>query len=591
MSLELCQFDFETETLIDGRYRPLRVLGEGATGAVVLVEDTTLGERRLALKLLLPHLVSSHSSLSRFRTETRITMSLSHPNIVQTFGMGRHKNSFYYLKMEYCDGVSLRSLLEKNPDGLPVSIAIGILRDVASALHYAHERGVIHRDLKPENIIITPDGNAQLLDFGLAQTFLPDSRVTGAGTILGTPSYMSPEQLDADILDRRCDIYSFGILAWELITGKRPFVADTLLAIAEAHLKEDIPCLSEDTAPAWLNELIQNCSKKKRIQRPDSMIEVFAILDTHSDRPASTFINRDLGDTRTGTAVFSWRKQLNIWCRKNLGRIAKWTGVFFFVLALPSPPHFNSSMRWRYATGVLWLEKRLDMRLDSARILVNTPLELQYPQSFFGPSKHLRRSRRATHPDLSPRLFFRPLLHAGYSPNFVDKKHGMPPLYFYLRNGQVDEVREFILEKADPNLVDVYGKRALDYAIEAPRNNAQLVEKLLRAGAKPNAHSFSVEPPLIRAIEFRKLKVIQNLLKYGNADPNIQDLSGQPALYRAIASQRYEILDLLIKYGADTSIPDRTGKDPLSFSREVPFLPQRQQTEELLQARMSRDNG
>jgi serine/threonine protein kinase len=195
MTIELGQFQYNAETLIDDRYRPLRLIGEGATGAVVLAEDTSLNKRKLALKLLLPHLVSNASSLARFRTETRITMSLSHPNIVQTFDMGRHKNSFYYLKMEHCEGESLRSLINKNKNGLATGVTIGILRDISSALHYAHERGVIHRDLKPENIIIAKDGNAQLLDFGLAQSFLPDSRITGVGTILGTPSYMSPKQL------------------------------------------------------------------------------------------------------------------------------------------------------------------------------------------------------------------------------------------------------------------------------------------------------------------------------------------------------------------------------------------------------------
>jgi serine/threonine protein kinase len=587
MTIELAQFQYSAETLIDDRYRAIGLLGEGATGAVVLVEDSSLGNTKLALKLLLPHLVNNESSLSRFRTETRITMSLSHPNIVQTFGMGRHRNSFYYLKMEYCKGVSLRELIAQNENGLETSVAVGILRDVASALHYAHERGVIHRDLKPENILIAENGSARLLDFGLAQSFLPDSRVTGVGSILGTPSYMSPEQLNAEILDRRCDVYSFGILAYELISGKRPFDGKNLLELADAHLHRELEELPHELCPTWLNALILECTRKKRIKRPDSMIEVFAILDTHSDRPASSFINRDLGDTQAGTSVLSWQGWLNDLCRKHLTRSLKRLGIaMFLVVSVSITPRMNRSMRWRYSTAIIWLERQLGTQLDLARVIINVPEELKYPDSYFGPSESLKQKHFFGHNDLHLRLYYRPLLHGGYSPNFVDSKRGITPLHFYIQLARPDTVQELLDEKADPNIIDSFGKRSLDYAVEAKNHDAQIIEKLLRAGADPNLHGDNIPAPLVKAIERRRLKAVENLLKYGKANPNVEDLNGQPALFLAIASGKYEILRLLIHHGADLAVLDKSGKDPLAFSNSLHFLPERKHTEDLLRRSM-----
>jgi serine/threonine protein kinase len=288
MFSELEHFQCHSDTLIDDRYRPLRYLGEGATGAVLLVEDTALDNRKLALKLLFPHLVLSGDSLARFRNETRITMSLSHPCIVQTFGIGRHKSSFYYIKMEYFEGCSLREYLDSRPDGLPLELVITILADIASGLNYAHSRGVVHRDLKPENILLNDSLRARLLDFGLAQTFNLDARLTGVGTILGTPYYMSPEQVRADVLDRRTDIYSFGLLAYELLSGKRAFDADNLWEISEAQLNQEVPELTREDVPKWLRDCIRDCSKKERELRTSDISQVVDLLAKHLDHEIDT---------------------------------------------------------------------------------------------------------------------------------------------------------------------------------------------------------------------------------------------------------------------------------------------------------------
>jgi beta-lactam-binding protein with PASTA domain/predicted Ser/Thr protein kinase len=226
-------------TLFDGRYRILRKLGSGGMANVYLAEDEELG-RRVAIKILNDRHASDDSFVERFRREAKNAAGLSHPNIVSVYDRGEAEGT-YYIAMEYLEGRSLKDrILAEGP--LPISAAIEVTRQVLRAVGFAHRRGIVHRDIKPHNVLLAQDGPGdgeprfKVTDFGISRTAA--SQMTEAGSIVGTAQYLSPEQARGAPVDQRSDIYSAGILLYELLTGKLPFTGETPLEIAMKHLSE-----------------------------------------------------------------------------------------------------------------------------------------------------------------------------------------------------------------------------------------------------------------------------------------------------------------------------------------------------------------
>src|SRR5215212_2587542 len=189
-----------------GPYRTIRHLGSGAMGEVFLAHDDDLG-RDIAVKLLPAHLAESAEHLFRLRHEARSASSLNHPNIVTIYEIGRDDDGRAFVAMEYVDGQTLRDLLLPGP--MPVRKALQIATQIADGLAAAHKRGLVHRDLKPENVMLTTDGVVKILDFGLAKSFAADTGASEPGMLVGTYSYMSPEQARAGEIDYRSDQFSF----------------------------------------------------------------------------------------------------------------------------------------------------------------------------------------------------------------------------------------------------------------------------------------------------------------------------------------------------------------------------------------------
>jgi serine/threonine protein kinase len=204
-----------------GKYEVAGKLGRGAMGTVYEGWDPLIA-RRVAIKTVeLPDTsdCDSREAVARFRREAQVAGRLAHPNIVGVFDYGETNNQ-HYIVMEYVDGLSLKTLLDKS-DGIPLTDTLHIMSDVLAGLHFSHERGVVHRDISPANVILTSSGQAKIVDFGIAR--IEGSWMTQAGTVLGTPSYMSPEQFMGQVVDARSDIYSAGVLFYQLLTGDRPF--------------------------------------------------------------------------------------------------------------------------------------------------------------------------------------------------------------------------------------------------------------------------------------------------------------------------------------------------------------------------------
>ncbi len=228
------------------RYQIIEDLGKGGMGRVYKAFDMEVKDR-LALKLLHPQIADDDKTIERFRNELKLARQISHRHICRMYDFGREEGT-YYITMEYVPGEDLKSLIHRI-GALPVGKAVSLAGQVAEGLAEAHRLGVVHRDLKPQNIMIDREGNARIMDFGIARSVAARG-ITGAGMMIGTPEYMSPEQVEGKEADPRSDIYSLGIILFEMLTGRVPFEGDTPLSVAVMQKTERPP------EPKSLNALI-----------------------------------------------------------------------------------------------------------------------------------------------------------------------------------------------------------------------------------------------------------------------------------------------------------------------------------------------
>ena len=216
-----------------GRYEIIEELGKGGMGKVYRVEDTKAKEE-IALKMIKPEIAADKKTIERFRSELTTARKISHRNVCRMFDLGEDEDT-HFITMEYVPGEDLKSLIRRVR--LDIGTSIKIAKQVCEGLSEAHRLGVVHRDLKPSNIMIDKEGNARIMDFGIARS-LSTKGITGAGVMIGTPEYMSPEQAEAKAIDQRTDIYSLGVILYEMVTGQLPFEGDTPLAVAMKHKGE-----------------------------------------------------------------------------------------------------------------------------------------------------------------------------------------------------------------------------------------------------------------------------------------------------------------------------------------------------------------
>ncbi len=286
--------------VLDGRYRISRHLGRGGMADVYLADDQ-VENTQVAIKILKPEYSHDADFLRRFETEARAVSSLSHPNIVQVYGIGED-NGIHYMVMEYIEGITLKELLQQCvrvdwDTAVPIAIQIGL------ALEHAHRNGIIHRDIKPQNIMITPDVKAKVTDFGIARASSVNTiTMTGAGA-LGSVHYFSPEQARGGMVGAKSDLYSLGILLYELVTGVLPFDGDTAVSIAIKHLQENpaVPSSIQAQIPAGLDGIIMKCIQKSPDQRYGSAAELVSDLDALMIDPEGEYGWTDPAELTAGT--------------------------------------------------------------------------------------------------------------------------------------------------------------------------------------------------------------------------------------------------------------------------------------------------
>jgi serine/threonine protein kinase len=260
-----------------GRYEIIEELGKGGMGRVYRVEDTKL-KQEVALKLIKPEIAKDEKTIERFRNELKVARNIRHKNVCGMFDLGEEKGT-HFITMEYVRGEDLRSSIRRFGQ-LPIGKSISIAKQICDGLVEAHRLGVIHRDLKSNNIMIDKEGNVRIMDFGIARS-LEAKGITGAGVIIGTPEYMSPEQVEGKEVDQRSDIYSLGIILYEMLTGRVPFEGDTPFTIGMKH-KGEMPQNPKELNPQIpdnLSNLVLKCLEKEKENRYQSTNEVRSELE------------------------------------------------------------------------------------------------------------------------------------------------------------------------------------------------------------------------------------------------------------------------------------------------------------------------
>jgi len=276
-TLEAAREELTTGSTFANRYQIIEELGKGGMGKVYKALDKEI-DGKVALKLIKPEVAADKNTIKRFRNELKMARDIAHKNVCRMYDLNKEEGS-YYITMEYVSGEDLKSFIRRSGQ-LAVGTTVRIAKEVCEGLSEAHKLGVVHRDLKPSNIMIDKEGNARIMDFGIARS-IAGKGITGAGVMIGTPEYMSPEQAELKEVDQRSDIYSLGVILYEMVTGRVPFEGETPLGIAMKHKSEMPKDPKEINAqvPEDLSRVILRCMEKDKGKRYQSAGEVSSELE------------------------------------------------------------------------------------------------------------------------------------------------------------------------------------------------------------------------------------------------------------------------------------------------------------------------
>ncbi len=272
--------------VLAGRYELEELVGTGGMSSVYRAHDRLLS-RKVALKVLHLRYADDVEYVERFRREARAVASLSHPNIVTVIDRGEHEGR-EFIVFEYVEGENLKELIRRGP--VPVARAVELVLQVASGLSFAHQQGLVHRDVKPQNVLLNGDGHAKVTDFGIARALDVQEGMTQTGTVLGTSDYIAPEQAQGMDVDEHSDVYSLGVVLYELLTGEVPFSGENFVAVAMRHINDAPPGVRDkrpEVSPR-LEAAVQRAMAKDPSRRFATMADLCRELEACRDEPEST---------------------------------------------------------------------------------------------------------------------------------------------------------------------------------------------------------------------------------------------------------------------------------------------------------------
>lgn len=290
--------------VLGNRYEMIKKIGNGGMATVYKATDLVL-KRYVAVKILRDEFTTDEEFIKRFETEAQSAARLTHPNIVSIFDVGVD-NGIYYIVMELIQGKTLKEIITEERGPLPWKWSVNVAIQIASALEMAHKNNIIHRDIKPHNIIITEDGIAKVTDFGIAKA-VSNSTITAFGTTIGSVHYFSPEHARGGYTDAKSDLYSLGVVMYEMVTGKVPFDADTPVSVALKHMQEEpVPPIEENpNLPESINQIILKALKKDPMFRYQTSTEMLQDLRMALKNPNEDFVSNDDYDPTARTQRIS----------------------------------------------------------------------------------------------------------------------------------------------------------------------------------------------------------------------------------------------------------------------------------------------
>ena len=503
-------------TLLNGRYRPLSVLGRGGMGWVLQAEDSLLQSEPVVLKFLYPHLLSEEQSRLRLRSEVLLARRLVHHNIVRTYTFTNDEIYGDNIVMEYVAGRTLRDVLGNplSPE-LPLQQVLGYLRDILRGIEHAHALGVIHLDLKPENILLTKDGEAKIADFGLAQSLRIGERASG---LSGTPIYMAPEQFDNGVLTPQTDLYAIGILTFELLTGRPPFEGSSLYQLANKHCLEQLPSLQtlRPDLPSWVEEMLLHCVEKSSSERFDSAGSILRALRTFA--PDLEWNELSPVESRAYFERISPSSEshplLSFWRRKKLRLAVLSSLVALFCV-------FARNIGWLHAFLLL-----CTLHMEKAS----------------GQTMHISR--------------------------YLFRIKAVPSESYYVAIGEAGAVAGLLSIGKDPDELEPITLRSILCSLSEGGMDLDTLEWMLNHGANPDRKGGDGNASLHVVRGSRSSDIAELLLSHG-ANPNLRNESGATPLIWAIQSQNLPLVRTLLAWGADPLFPDFNGTSALDLAKKI----------------------
>ena len=602
---------FSPGSIIAERYEVLHSLGHGGVGAVLQVVDRHLDNEVCALKLLYPHLANDKIQFARFRNEVIIARKLSHPHIVRTYDFGRAGYSYYYISMEYVPGGNLSErIYSERHNRLTFTEILRILYEISTGLAYAHRQGVIHRDLKPDNILMTDRDEVKLSDFGLACSLLVNKGFTDTGETVGTPYYMAPEQLFGERPDPRVDIYSLGILAYEMVIGCRPFAHENYFELAQMHIHHPLPSMrsGESNIPRWFEQWVVTCAAKKKEDRFLTLDQAADVLRQHLDDSGNVSVKR-------GPAILALYNRSSWWISRTNPRLRQRVLTLVAMLCLIVVLSFwvmreNSFVNKSVTTMLLSVQGDDRSSPSLAQSLIGSSLTF---------SDFLGSVSSGSVEDV------RSLITAGASPDTKDKA-GTPALVFAVKANDERMVRLLLESGVNVNATDSNGMTSLMHAslfasrpivaklidhgaslnfrekeqghtalmLAVIENRVNLVEELLRKPAHINLSNFKGQTALVLAVIKGRKEIVSRLLAERRIDINKQDELGNSALLYALIDGDEKISSLLINANSiDFSARNNSGKNAASLAsgRMLDLITQRSRNVRVTSKPSSRGNS
>ncbi len=589
---------FKIGQRLAGRYVVRSFLGNGSMGWVLKVSDDELNGEAVAIKVLYPHLSNDSKSLSRFHAEVLLSRQLSHPSIIHVHDLADGVDSGMFIAMEYIDGTSLAELLAKSSSGLPFDEALLILTRVGEGLLCAHEHGIVHRDLKPGNIMIGRDGSVKIGDFGLAKSFQQEFGLTRTGETLGTPLYMAPEQFEGGVIDQRTDIYAFGILAYELLTGTPPYRDGGFFDLARQHVEEPMPSLPE-SVPSWCREIVARCTSKAAADRPISLNEILPALQ--EALPALTKLRNITTPRRKYPRVFRRPPLRTLPVPAFLLLMIFFQGTYsyesynqfcaayFFALEYDLNLEVNWFRKlWGYKGSLLHPESAFDLVTPENAGHLRTLFTAQSKAASNGKKLvsmvHLRDAGGSTLLHRAVEQDSRELVEAfdetgvGFAALDAAKE---TPVTLAVKGHRINALRALTVNRRfEGEGENGDGDRPLHIAI---RNRDELATQILLINSvNPDSRNRDGSTPMHLAVQAASEPLVEQLLVTGHADLSIRDTDGFTALMRLLtldpAPQNLSTLARrmveAVDNAEDLNVRDRSGKTALihATQRNLPLL-------------------